>query len=104
MPAAPDSIAASLRKSRRLRILFVFLTVRLEPGEDSVYGIVEPLESGGVGEVSHALKRVFRENLAVLPFYKFDQPRLNLRYPSLARRGSVSAHSLLPWSRIRHTW
>src|ERR1700761_4967165 len=86
MPAAPDSIAASLGKSRRVRRIFVFLTARLETGEVSVYGIVEPLESGGVGEVSHALKRVFRENLAVLPFYKFDQPRLNLRCPHLARR------------------
>ena len=88
MPAAPDNIAVSLRKSRRLRILFVFLTVRLEPGEDSVYGIVEPLESGGVGEVSHAFERDLGRNPAVkvLPLYNFDQPGFNLRCPSLARR------------------
>lgn len=52
MPAPPDNIAASLRKSRRVRILFVFLTALLEPCEDSVYEIVEPLGSGSMGEVS----------------------------------------------------
>jgi serine/threonine protein kinase len=88
MPAPPDNIAASLRKSRRVRILFVFLTVLLEPCEDSVYEIVEPLGSGSMGEVSHAFETDLRRNAAVkvLPLGNFDQPRLNLCSSSLARR------------------
>jgi serine/threonine protein kinase len=88
MPAAPDNIAVSLRKSRRVRILFVFLTVLLEPCEDSVYEIVEPLGSGSMGEVSHAFETDLRRNAAVkvLPLGNFDQPRLNLCSSSLARR------------------